>query len=169
MYHIPEMFEILVVIKFVRIILLAIIFIFTLVYSITIVLIGRHPYRFILNVCLTILFVDIYWLIDTIYLQQYVARRVSNKICTTIFYARMVCSCQTSFSLVVISINQVFHMISSENSFFKKHSWGIICILAQLILGFIAPLPLLADKLSVSIDDIRIFEKSSLSLNTIYN
>lgn len=137
--------------KIIRIIFIAIALLLTLIYAITSIFLRRHVHIFIINVCLTIMFAGVYWLIDIIFLQNYVTNQVNDNLCTIIFYARMVCSCQMSFAFVVVAINRLLYIIYSKRAFFKKNSWIAICICIQLITGFIAPLLLLSKKLSVRV------------------
>jgi hypothetical protein len=128
----------------VKIILFGITILFSLIYSLTILLNHRFHHRLnilTVNVCLSMIFSGTFYLGYFIMLEYDIKHLFTVKTCTFIYYLQTMSDFQIPFSLTVLTINRFCIIKYPGNRFFKTKIFLAICIASQWVVGGLISLP----------------------------
>ena len=132
------------ILSYIKISLFLLIIVGNIIYSIPIIFVRRLHIRYnilTLNVCLASMSCAIYWLIFST-MGEFNSRLLYREnTCQFLLYMQLMVVFQASYSIVLISVNQLCDIVYHTKRFFITNKWLIICLASQWIAGSILSIP----------------------------
>ena len=104
----------------------------------------------LINFCFTVIFHSIFWIFYYLMLELALEFLFDNAHCTYLYYGQSLCTCQVTYSFMLMTLNRYLIITQPTNRLFHSCRWIMTCILCQWLIGLLLPLPLLARNLPVS-------------------
>jgi len=137
----------------------ALIVFFALIHSCLILFIPRFRHTnniFILNICLSLISISVYFSVFFVMLYFDVLRILAIDTCGIVFYIYNIASVTTPFSFLTFTIHRFCSIVYQGKPFFKSRRWAVICIGIQRIIELILAIPYLFAGSRVSIASLDI-------------
>lgn len=137
------------IVYIVKIILLVTTLILGLLYiSLTVVIQGLRTSLNVLmiNVCVACIIRTCFWIVYNLLKMTNSPLMRYDDLCWFYSYAQNVSVCQVVYGFCAVSLNRYLIVVYSNNIYFKRRQWALICVLTQWFIGVLLPTPLWSSK-----------------------
>lgn len=128
----------------IQIFISAITLLFSLAYSIPVLLIARFRNVnniFTVNLCIASICCNVYWLLFLVVDEFSPEYLLPNNHCIAFNYFEMMCTVQVPFAVIAVAVSRLCSIVYHTKRFFKRKAWVILCISIQWTLGVLFALP----------------------------
>lgn len=146
------MFSVSTILNIVKIVLLVTTLILSLVYiSFTVITQGIRTSINVLtvNVCVACIICACFWITYNVLEMTNSPLMRYEELCSFYSYAQNVSVCQVIYAFCVVSLHRYLIVVYSNNTYFKRRQWAIVCTFVQWLLASLLPTPLWLSKVRI--------------------
>ena len=143
------MLSIFAILHIVKIVLLGMTLILGLLYiSLILITHGLRTSASVLmaNVCMTCILCTCFWIVYNLLEMTNSPLMRYDELCWFYSYAQNVSVCQVVYAFCAVSLNRYLIVVYSNNTYFKRRRWAMICAFIQWLIGALLPAPLWSSK-----------------------